>query len=131
MSRPVTKPLTTPLPPGSTIGILGGGQLGRMLALAAARLGLHCHIYSPEKDSGAFEVVRASTCAAYDDEAALGRFADAVDVITYEFENIPAATAAYLARRKPVYPDPHVLERTQDRLIEKNFLDGLGIAVAP
>jgi 5-(carboxyamino)imidazole ribonucleotide synthase len=119
------------LKPGSTIGILGGGQLGRMLALAAARLGLHCHIYSPEKDSGAFEVVRASTCAAYDDEAALAKFASSVDVITYEFENVPAKTAAFLAKRKPVFPDPHVLELTQDRLIEKNFIDGLKIAVAP
>jgi 5-(carboxyamino)imidazole ribonucleotide synthase len=119
------------LKPGSTIGILGGGQLGRMLALAAARLGLHCHIYSPEKDSGAFEVVRASTCAAYDDEAALARFASSVDVITYEFENIPAKTAAFLAKRKPVFPDPHVLELTQDRLVEKNFISGLKIAVAP
>ena len=119
------------LKPGSTIGILGGGQLGRMLALAAARLGLHCHIYSPEKDSGAFEVVRSSTRAAYDDEAALARFAAAVDVITYEFENIPAKTAAFLAKRKPVYPDPRVLELTQDRLVEKNFVGGLKIAVAP
>ena len=119
------------LKPGSTIGILGGGQLGRMLALAAARLGLHCHIYSPEKNSGAFEVARASTCAAYDDEAALAKFAASVDVITYEFENIPAKTAAFLAKRKPVYPDPHVLKLTQDRLIEKNFIDGLKIAVAP
>ena len=119
------------LKPGATIGILGGGQLGRMLALAAARLGLHCHIYSPEKDSGAFEVVRTHTHAAYDDEAALARFAASVDVITYEFENIPAQTAAFLANRKPVYPDPHVLERTQDRLIEKNFISGLKIATAP
>ncbi len=119
------------LKPGSTSGILGGGQLGRMLALSAARLGLHCHIYSPEKDSGAFEVVRASTCAAYEDEAALAKFAASVDVITYEFENVPAKTAAFLAKRKPVFPDPHVLELTQDRLIEKNFIDGLKIAVAP
>ena len=119
------------LKPGSTIGILGGGQLGRMLALAAARLGLHCHIYSPEKDSGAFEVVRASTCAPYEDEAALAKFASSVDVITYEFENVPAKTASFLAKRKPVFPDPHVLELTQDRLIEKNFIDGLKIAVAP
>ena len=119
------------LKPGATIGILGGGQLGRMLALSAARLGLHCHIYSPEKDSGAFEVVRASTCAAYEDEAALAKFAASVDVITYEFENVPAKTAAFLAKRKPVFPDPHVLELTQDRLIEKNYIDGLKIAVAP
>jgi 5-(carboxyamino)imidazole ribonucleotide synthase len=119
------------LKPGATIGILGGGQLGRMLALAAARLGLHCHIYSPEKDSGAFEVVRASTCAAYDNQSALARFADSVDVITYEFENVPAQTAAFLAKRKPVLPNPRVLELTQDRLVEKNFISGLKIAVAP
>jgi 5-(carboxyamino)imidazole ribonucleotide synthase len=119
------------LKPGATIGILGGGQLGRMLALAAARLGLHCHIYSPDKDSCAFEVVRTSTCASYDDETALGRFAGSVDVITYEFENVPATTAAYLAKRKPVLPDPHVLEITQDRLIEKNFVSELKIATAP
>jgi 5-(carboxyamino)imidazole ribonucleotide synthase len=102
-----------------------------MLALSAARLGLHCHIYSPEKDSGAFEVVRDFTCAAYDDETALSGFANSVDVITYEFENVPAKTAAFLAKRKPVFPDPHVLELTQDRLIEKNFISGLKIAVAP
>jgi 5-(carboxyamino)imidazole ribonucleotide synthase len=119
------------LKPGATIGILGGGQLGRMLALAAARLGLHCHIYSPDKDSCAFEVAQTSTCAAYDDETALGRFAGSVDVITYEFENVPATTAAYLAKRKPVLPDPHVLEITQDRLIEKNFVSELKIATAP
>jgi len=119
------------LKPGATIGILGGGQLGRMLALAAARLGLRCHIYSPEKDSCAFEVVKASTCATYDDERALMRFAAAVDVVTYEFENVPAKTAALLSRRKAVLPDPKVLEITQDRLIEKNFIAELGIATAP
>lgn len=119
------------LKPGSTIGILGGGQLGRMLALAAARLGLHCHIYSPEKDSGAFEVAKAHTCAAYEDEAALAKFAASVDVITYEFENIPARTAEVLGKRKPVHPNPKVLETTQDRLIEKNFISALKIPVAP
>jgi 5-(carboxyamino)imidazole ribonucleotide synthase len=118
------------LKPGATIGILGGGQLARMLALAAAPLGLRCHVYSPHKDSCAFDVVHAGTCAAYEDEAALGRFASAVDVITYEFENVPAKTAAFLARRKPVLPDPQVLETTQDRLIEKNFISGLKIANA-
>jgi 5-(carboxyamino)imidazole ribonucleotide synthase len=116
---------------GATIGILGGGQLARMLALAAARLGLRCHVYSPDEQSCAFDVVHASTCANYEDEAALGRFAGAVDVITYEFENVPAATAAFLAKRKPVLPDPQVLEITQDRLIEKEFIHGLKIATAP
>jgi 5-(carboxyamino)imidazole ribonucleotide synthase len=116
---------------GATIGILGGGQLARMLALAAARLGLRCHIYSPEKDSCAFDVVHAGTYAPYDDEDALGRFAGTVDVITYEFENVPAKTAAFLARRRPVLPDPQVLETTQDRLVEKNFISALKIATAP
>ena len=119
------------LKPGATIGILGGGQLARMLALAAAPLGLRCHVYSPEKNSCAFDVVHAGTCASYDDEAALGRFAGAVDVITYEFENVPAKTAAFLARRRPVLPDPQVLETTQDRLVEKNFISALKIATAP
>jgi 5-(carboxyamino)imidazole ribonucleotide synthase len=119
------------LKPGATIGILGGGQLGRMLALAAHQLGLKVHIYSPDKDSCAFDVVRAFTCAEYDDEAALGRFAGSVDVITYEFENVPAKTAAFLAKRKQVAPDPRVLELTQDRLVEKNFISGLKIGTAP
>jgi 5-(carboxyamino)imidazole ribonucleotide synthase len=119
------------LNPGATIGILGGGQLGRMLALAAAPLGLNCHIYSPDKDSCAFDVVSRSTCASYEDEAALARFADAADVITYEFENVPAGTAGFLAKRKPVLPDPRVLEITQDRLVEKDFLKGLKIGTAP
>jgi 5-(carboxyamino)imidazole ribonucleotide synthase len=119
------------LKPGATIGILGGGQLGRMLAHAAQRLGLKVHIYSPEKNSCAFDVVHAFTFAAYDDEQALGRFAGSVDVITYEFENVPAKTAAFLAKRKPVLPDPRVLELTQDRLIEKNFISELKIATAP
>ena len=119
------------LKPGATIGILGGGQLGRMLALAAQQLGLKVHIYSPDKDSCAFDVVHAFTCASYEDEAALGRFAGSVDVITYEFENVPAKTAAFLAKRKPVLPDPRVLELTQDRLIEKNFITELKIGTAP
>src|SRR5215510_12875859 len=102
-----------------------------MLALAAAPLGLRCHVFSPEKDSCAFDVVHAGTHAAYDDENALARFSGAVDVITYEFENVPAKTAAFLAQRKPVLPDPQVLETTQDRLIEKNFISGLKIATAP
>src|SRR6476660_1518128 len=102
-----------------------------MSTLAAAPLGLRCHVYSPEKDSCAFDVVHAGTCAPYDDDAALGRFAGTVDVITYEFENVPAKTAAFLAKRKPVMPDPQVLETTQDRLAEKNFISALKIATAP
>ena len=87
----MTEKAMTALPPGSTIGILGGGQLGRMLAMAAARLGLKSHIYAPEADSPAFDVAAAHTIAAYEDEARLAAFADAIDVATYEFENIPVA----------------------------------------
>jgi 5-(carboxyamino)imidazole ribonucleotide synthase len=114
-----------------TIGILGGGQLGRMLALAAARLGLKCHVYSPDPQSPAFEVVRRATNADYRDESALDRFAGDVDVVTYEFENVPAETARFLAARSPVLPDTAVLATTQDRLLEKNFVAGLQIATAP
>jgi 5-(carboxyamino)imidazole ribonucleotide synthase len=118
------------LEPGATIGILGAGQLGRMLALAGARLGLKSHIYAPDAGEPAFDVAAGSTVAAYEDEAALARFAESVDVITYEFENIPAATAAFLAQRRPVHPAPLALEKTQDRLIEKRFLNELGVATA-
>ena len=118
------------LGPDATIGILGGGQLGRMLALAAAKLGLKCHIYAPDSDSPAFHVVHQTTVADYSDESALDRFAREVDVITYEFENVPAETATFLAARCPVLPDPTVLATTQDRLVEKNFVAGLGIATA-
>jgi 5-(carboxyamino)imidazole ribonucleotide synthase len=117
--------------PDATIGILGGGQLGRMLALAAARLGFKCHVLCPERGSPAFDVVRRVTEADYGDKAALDRFADDVDVITYEFENVPAETAAFLAARKPVVPDPQVLAITQDRLVEKDFIVSLDIATAP
>jgi len=119
------------LEPGATIGILGSGQLGRMLALAAARLGFRCHIFAPDRDSPAFDVVRESTRANYDDEQALARFVENVDVVTYEFENIPAETAAFLAPLVPVLPDPKVLATTQDRIAEKDFIAGLGIGTAP
>jgi 5-(carboxyamino)imidazole ribonucleotide synthase len=101
-----------------------------MLALAGARLGLKSHIYAPDAGEPAFDVAAAGTVAAYDDEAALTRFAEAVDVITYEFENIPAAAAAFLAERRPVHPGPLALEKTQDRLTEKRFLNDLGVATA-
>jgi 5-(carboxyamino)imidazole ribonucleotide synthase len=118
------------LSPDSTIGILGGGQLGRMLALAAARLGFKCHVFAPSPDAAAFDVVHRVTCADYADNAALDRFAADVDVITYEFENVPAQTATFLSARTSVLPDPQVLAITQDRLTEKNFITGLGIATA-
>ena len=120
-----------PLGPDATIGILGGGQLGRMLALAAAKLGVRCHIFSPDPQSPAFDVARRVSIADYTDTEALDRFAAEVDVVTYEFENIPADTARFLAARRPVLPDPAVLARTQDRLAEKTFLVERGIATAP
>jgi 5-(carboxyamino)imidazole ribonucleotide synthase len=119
------------LRPGATIGILGGGQLGRMLALAAARLGFRCHVYTDKADSPAVDVVQHAIHAPYHDCERLAAFADAVDVVTYEFENVPAEAANLLAARRPVLPDPAVLERTQDRLIEKDFLVDLQIATAP
>ena len=119
------------LEPGATIGILGGGQLGRMLALAAARLGFKCHIFAPDPDSPAFDVVHRVTCADYTDAQALDRFAESVDVVTYEFENVPADTATFLSARVPVLPDPRILATTQDRLAEKTFITGLGIRTAP
>jgi 5-(carboxyamino)imidazole ribonucleotide synthase len=117
-------------PDDATIGILGGGQLGRMLALAAARLGFKCHVFAPSPDSPAFDVVHRVTCADYTDTGALDRFAADVDVVTYEFENVPAETATFLSARKPVIPDPAVLATTQDRLTEKTFISGLGIKTA-
>ncbi len=121
---------TTPLPAGSMIGILGGGQLGRMLSLAASRLGMRTHIFCPDPHSPAFEVTPHRTVAAYDDIAALAAFADAVDVITYEFENVPAATAEFLASRKPLRPGANALAISQDRLAEKAFLASKNIPVA-
>lgn len=119
------------LAPGSTIGILGGGQLGRMLAQAAASLGFHAHIYAPDDAGPAAEAARDLTRAEYDDEAALSAFAASVDVVTYEFENVPSATAALLAARKPVRPGVRALDVAQDRLTEKDFLRSLGLNTAP
>lgn len=124
------KTLTTPLQPGATIGILGGGQLARMLTMAAARLGLKCCIYS-DVDAPAFDVAAAHILAPYDDVAALARFADRCDAITFEFENIPAAATTYLAARKPLAPNAHALEVTQDRISEKTLIASLGLKVPP
>ncbi len=119
------------LPPGSTIGILGGGQLGRMLTLAAARLGLRAHIFAPEADSPAFDVASARTKAAYDDELALRSFARAIDVATYEFENIPLPTVELLSRQVPVRPGVKALACAQDRINEKSLARELGAQTAP
>ncbi len=116
--------------PGATIGILGGGQLGRMTALAAAELGYRCHVYSPEPDSPASHVSRGETVAAYDDRAALSAFARSVDVVTYEFENIPVEPVDFLADIVPVRPNPAVLAICQDRLREKDFLNSIGVTTA-
>ncbi len=118
------------LAPGDTIGILGSGQLGRMLAMAAARLGIRCIIYAPESGP-ACDVAADTIIAAYEDEAALADFAARVRRVTYEFENVPAATAAFLASRLPVHPNPKALAQTQDRATEKTFLNGIGIPTAP
>jgi len=120
-----------PIPPGSTIGILGGGQLGRMLAMAAAEMGYHVHIYCPEQDAPASEVAKFTTVAAYENIGALQEFAQSVDVVTYEFENIPADPVAELARHAKVRPSPEILNMSQHRILEKQAINHLGIATAP
>jgi 5-(carboxyamino)imidazole ribonucleotide synthase len=119
------------LPPNATIGIVGGGQLGRMSALAAARLGYRCHILTPEPDSPASQVSAGTTLGDYEDEAALRAFAARVDVITFEFENVSAEGLDLLASLRPVRPSPAVLRISQDRIAEKSFLNGAGAATAP
>ncbi|SFG41934.1 5-(carboxyamino)imidazole ribonucleotide synthase [Palleronia marisminoris] len=123
--------MTEPLPPGSTIGILGGGQLGRMLAVAAGRLGLRVHIFEPSETPPAAEVACHHTAAAFTDEAALISFAQGVDVVTYEFENIPTAALDILEAHRPIRPNREALRVSQDRLTEKTWLSELGLAVAP
>ena len=113
------------------IGILGGGQLGRMTAMAAARLGYPCHIYTDENDSPAAQVAAKTTVASYTDGEALAAFARSVAVVTYEFENIPEQTAAIIERLTPLRPGRNCLAISQDRLQEKAFLNGIGIATAP
>ncbi len=122
------------LRPGMTLGILGGGQLGRMLAIAAANLGIRSHVYAPEADSPAFEVSAQHTLAAFSDKAALKAFAASVDAVTFEFENVPTATLERLLGQVEgahVHPSPAALANTQDRLTEKTFLKGIGLETAP
>jgi len=121
----------TPVPPGTTIGIVGGGQLGRMMAMAAAQLGYRSHIYAPETSGPARDVASAWTQGDYEDGEALGRFADSVDVITYEFENVPAAAVALLSGLGHVQPNATALTIAQDRLLEKGFVTELGGRTAP
>lgn len=121
---------TPRLAPGDTIGILGGGQLGRMLAQSAASLGLKAHIFCPDPASPAFDVSATYTVAPYEDADALDLFASSVAAVTYEFENVPGATAAHLDARVPVRPGVRALEVAQDRLSEKRFLSDAGVAIA-
>lgn len=124
--------MTNKLSTGATIGILGGGQLGRMMALTAHRLGLNTHIYCPDEDSPAFAVTPHKTVAAYEDIASLTQFAQSVDCVTYEFENVPAATAAAITEAGTnLFPSAKALEISQDRLVEKRFISTVGIDVAP
>lgn len=123
--------MTEPLAPGAVIGILGGGQLGRMLSMAAARLGLRCHIFEPGGNPPAGQVAEHVVTASYDDAAALEAFANRVDVITYEFENVPTAALDRLEALRPIRPGREALRVSQDRLVEKDFLAGLGLSVAP
>jgi 5-(carboxyamino)imidazole ribonucleotide synthase len=121
----------TQIEPGGKIGILGGGQLGRMLAMAAARLGYRCHIFCPDVRSPAFHVACDFTIAEYENEDALREFAASVDVATYEFENVPARTAAIVAEETLLRPGARALEVSQDRLTEKDFLNECGVTTAP
>jgi 5-(carboxyamino)imidazole ribonucleotide synthase len=123
--------MTEPLPQGATIGILGGGQLGRMLAVAAARLGYRCHVYEPGADCPAVQVASACTTAPYEDASALAAFADSVDVVTYEFENVPTSALDLIEARVPIRPNRRALAISQDRLSEKDFLASLELATAP
>ncbi|MEP3073619.1 5-(carboxyamino)imidazole ribonucleotide synthase [Maricaulis sp.] len=122
---------TAPLSPGSVIGILGGGQLGRMLATAGAALGFDVHVYEPEPDCPASRVAARSFCAPWDDEGAVQAFAERCDAVTYEFENVPVATVEIAARVSHLRPGARSLELTQDRLVEKTFINEAGVATVP
>ena len=123
--------MSDPLAPGSVIGILGGGQLGRMLSVAAARLGFRCHVFEPGAAPPAGQVAEAVTTAPYSDAEALRRFAAACDVVTFEFENIPTDALDIIEALVPIRPGREALRISQDRLTEKTFLADLGLAVAP
>lgn len=120
-----------PLSPGATIGIIGGGQLGRMLCVAASRLGFKSHIFEPGANPPAGQVADTVTTANYDDLDALKEFANSVDVITYEFENIPTETLDVVEAIRPIHPRREALRVSQDRLVEKAFLSDLGLQIAP
>ena len=121
----------SPIKPGSTIGIVGGGQLGRMTAVAAAELGYRVHVFTPEPDSPTAQVCEHATVAAYDNQDAIEAFGQQVDVVTFEFENVPAETVRHLANLAPVRPSWECLAVSQDRIQEKSFCSELGIETAP
>ncbi len=123
--------MTKALPQGSTIGILGGGQLGRMLSVAASRLGFKTHIFEPSVNPPAGQVADTITTAPYSDLDALTNFAQSVDVVTFEFENIPTEALDTIESIRPVLPNRNALATSQDRITEKDFLTGLGLQVAP
>lgn len=123
--------MKTELPVGATIGILGGGQLGRMLALAAARLGFKCHIYDPNNNAPAIDISAKATIASYENKHALISFAKDVDVVTYEFENIPTTALDQIEAFTEIHPNRKALQVSQDRFVEKEFLNSLGLKTAP
>ncbi|MCY4288681.1 MAG: 5-(carboxyamino)imidazole ribonucleotide synthase [Aestuariivita sp.] len=123
--------MSDPLSPGSAIGILGGGQLGRMLSVAASRLGFKTHIFDPHPDNPAEQVAAKTTIAPFSDTTALREFARTVDVVTYEFENIPTSALDTIEAYCSIHPNREALRISQDRLIEKNFLQSLGLNTAP
>jgi 5-(carboxyamino)imidazole ribonucleotide synthase len=123
--------MAEPLAPGATIGIMGGGQLGRMLAIAAARLGYRAHVFTPEPGAPASLVAAETTVAAYGDRAALAQFAGRVDVVTFEFENVGLDAFDVVEARVPIRPSRTVLTTAQDRIIEKSFLNSIGVPTAP
>src|SRR5438874_6921071 len=120
-----------PIYPGSSLGVLGSGQLGRMFAIAARRMGYRVHTFSPDDDTPTGQVADREVCAKYEDLDAVRRFANEVSVVTFEFENVPAATAAAAAEFAPVRPGGDVLHLTQHRLREKSFLRDNGFPVTP
>ena len=117
--------------PGSTIGVLGSGQLGRMFTIAARRLGYRVHVFSPDDDTPTGQVADVEVRSSYDDLEAVAKFGRQVDVVTFEFENVPVETIATVDRFAPVRPAGHVLHTTQQRLREKAFLESVGVPVTP
>jgi len=127
----LSRPLPPPILPGATVGVLGSGQLGRMFAIAARRMGYRVHTLSPEDDTPTGQVADREVRAAYDDLDAVRDFARGVDVVTFEFENVSAAATEAAAAHAPVRPSGAVLHTTQHRLREKRFLAGAGFPVTP